>query len=105
MSPVKLHIITTPEPLALLRLVRLLASEGVPCELGSSFVKFPRGDARADALAALAQSMGFKPVASMDRFSPDTQDNMAERVGPLLAHHQHDHACGHDCGHDHHKHP
>jgi hypothetical protein len=30
---------------------------------------------------------------------------MAERVGPLLAHHQHDHACGHDCGHDHHKHP
>ncbi|CAM8631257.1 hypothetical protein MCEMSEM47_00554 [Burkholderiales bacterium] len=112
MTPTKLHIITTSEPLALLRLVRFLAQAGVACELGSNFVKFPRGDETSDQLAQQLKSMGFKPIASMDQFSPDTAENLQERVTPLLAqhhhHHDHDHGhvhgpgCGHDHGHDHH---
>jgi len=104
MTPTKLHIVTTPEPLALMRLVCLLASEGLPCELGTNFVKFPRGEEKADALAAFAQQLGFKPIASMDRFEPDTRENIESRVRPLLEHHQHSPGCDHGCGHDHHHH-
>ncbi|MEY4014030.1 MAG: hypothetical protein RLZZ290_894 [Pseudomonadota bacterium] len=107
-TPTKLHIITTSEPLALLRAVRFLAQAGIACEIGGNFVKFPRGEETADQLAHQLKDIGFKPIASMDRFSPDTAENLHERVAPLLTHHDHGHAHDHGhvhgpgCGHDHH---
>lgn len=98
----KLHTITSQQPAVLMRLVRLLTAAGIPLEVGNQFVKFPRAEQAADAMAEHLREMGFKPLPSVDVFSPETDENCRERVHELLTH-EHAHKCHdhHDCGHDH----
>ena len=115
----KLHIYSTQNPALLLRVVRFLAAQGIAVELGNTFVKFPRAEAKADEAAATLKAMGFRILTSMDSFDPDQDGNMAMRSKALLDdentpkghvhgpgcghdHHDHDHQHGPDCGHDHH---
>ena len=110
MNRIKLHVITSQQTAALVRAARLLSAAGIPLEAGNTFIKFPRGESQADAVAADLKAMGFKPLPTIDEFTAETNDNCAERVAALLAAEQaakpkhdcgHDHAPGETCGHDH----
>ena len=115
----KLHIYSSQNPALLLRVVRFLTAQGIAVELGSTFVKFPRAEAKADEAASALKAVGFRILTSMDAFDPDQDANMALRSKALLDdentpkghfhgpgcdhdHHDHDHQHGPDCGHDHH---
>jgi hypothetical protein len=100
MNRIKLHVITSQQTAALVRAARLLSAAGVPLEAGNTFIKFPRGENQADAMAANLKAMGFKPLPTIDEFTAETNDNCADRVTTLLAAEQ---AAKpkHDCGHDH----
>ncbi len=115
-SRTKLHIYSSQNPALLLRVVRFLSAQGIPVELGNTFVKFPRGETAADNAAAAVKAMGFRVLTSMDAFDPDQDTNMASRSkqllddentpkghvhGPGCGHDHHDHVHGPDCGHDH----
>ena len=113
MNRIKLHVITSQQTAALVRAARLLSAAGIPLEAGNTFIKFPRGESQADAVAAELKAMGFKPLPTIDEFTVETNDNCAERVAALLAAEQaakpkhdcgHDHAPGEACNHDHHDH-
>lgn len=116
-SRTKLHIYSSQNPALLLRVVRFLSAQGIPVELGNTFVKFPRGDTAADNAAAAVKAMGFRVLTSMDAFDPDQDTNMASRSkqlledentpkghvhGPGCGHDHHDHSHGHKHDHDHH---
>jgi len=115
-SRTKLHIYSSQNTALLLRVVRFLSAQGIPVELGNTFVKFPRGEASADNAAAAIKAMGFRVLTSMDAFDPDQDTNMASRSkqllddentpkghvhGPGCGHDHHAHEHGPDCGHDH----
>ena len=122
MNRIKLHVISCTQPAALMRAVRLLAAQQIPIECGSQFVKFPRGEAAADAAAARLKDMGFRPLPSIDALEAETDANLAERVAAPLAteraeqaqhccddpshhhghahDHHHDHSHAHDHSHD-----
>lgn len=117
MSRIKLHVITTSQPLLLSRLAQRLAADQIPLELGATFLKFPRGEAGGDGAATQLKAMGLKVLPTIDDFLPESADNFAARCEPLIAaeqaaqaaahHHcEHDHehgpGCGHDHNHDHH---
>ena len=113
MNRIKLHVITSQQTAALVRAARLLSAAGIPLEAGNTFIKFPRGESQADAVAADLKAMGFKPLPTIDEFTAETNDNCAERVAALLAAEQaakpkhdcgHDHAPGETCSHDDHGH-
>ena len=110
MNRIKLHVITSQQTAALVRAARLLSAAGIPLEAGNTFIKFPRGESQADAVAADLKAMGFKPLPTIDEFTAETNDNCAERVAALLAAEQaakpkhdcgHDHAPGETCSHNH----
>ena len=110
MNRIKLHVITSQQTVALLRATRLLSAAGIPLEAGNNFIKFPRGEHQADAIAEQLKGMGFKPLPTIDNFTAETNDNCNERVGTLLAAEQaakpkhdcgHDHAPGETCSHGH----
>ena len=94
-----LHLLTHREPQALLLAQRLLASRGVEVESGKTFLKFPRGEAQADAAAELLKAAGLRLVPATDDFSPDTDDNLAARLSVFAVAEVHVHGPG--CGHDH----
>lgn len=110
MNRVKLHLVTSQQPAALIRLARFLNAHGVGFEAGATFIKFPRGEESADALLGPLKAAGFKPVPVIDDFTPETDANFEEGVMELLAQEAqaraaascgHDHAAGETCGHDH----
>ena len=110
MNRVKLHLVTSQQPAALIRLARFLNAHGVGFEAGATFIKFPRGEESADALLGPLKAAGFKPVPVIDDFMPETDANFEEGVKELLAQEAqarsaascgHDHAAGEACGHDH----
>jgi hypothetical protein len=105
-SRTKLHIYSSQNPALLLRVVRFLSAQGIPVELGNTFVKFPRGEASADNAAAAIKAMGFRVLTSMDAFDPDQDANMASRSKQLLEDENtpKGHVHGPGCGHDHHDH-
>jgi len=61
---------TSQTPTLLMRVLRFLASRSFDAELGNSFVKFPRGDYRADQAAASLKIMGFRVPTSTDQHLP-----------------------------------
>ena len=110
MNRVKLHLVTSQQPPALIRLARFLNAHGVGFEAGATFIKFPRGEESADALLGPLKAVGFKPVPVIDDFMPETDANFEEGVKELLAQEAqaraaascgHDHAAGETCDHDH----
>ncbi len=110
MNRIKLHVITSQQTAALVRAARLLSAAGVPLEAGNTFIKFPRAEAQADAMAADLKAMGFRPLPTIDEFTAETNNNCADRVAALLAAEQaakpkhdcgHDHAPGETCSHGH----
>ena len=110
MNRVKLHLVTSQQPAALIRLARFLNAHGVGFEAGATFIKFPRGEESADALLGPLKAVGFKPVPVIDDFMPETDANFEEGVKELLAQEAqaraaascgHDHAAGEACDHDH----
>ncbi len=105
-SRTKLHIYSSQNTALLLRVVRFLSVQGIPVELGNTFVKFPRGEASADNAAAAVRAMGFRVLTSMDAFDPDQDANMASRSKQLLEDENtpKGHVHGPGCGHDHHDH-
>lgn len=101
MSRIPLHLLTSREPQLLLLVSRLLADRGIPTEAGKTFLKFPRGEAGADAAAQELKGMGLRLAPATDEFSPDTAQNIAERLKPLVSAtvipvHVHGPGCGHD---------
>jgi G3E family GTPase len=117
-SRTKLHVYTSSTPVLLLRVVRFLAQRNIPLEVGSNFVKFPRGEAAADLAATELKAIGFRVLTSMDQFDPEQDATLKEKSftlleaentpkghvhGPGCGHdHAHDEHCGHDHGHEHH---
>jgi len=91
---IKLHVVTLQTPTLLMCVVRFFASRSIDAELGNGFVKFPRGDDRADQAAASLKIMGFRVLTSMDQFLPETDANMAEENTPKG--HVHGPGSGHD---------
>ena len=66
MNRIKLHVISSTQPATLMRVVRFLVARQIPIECGNQFVKFPRGEAPADAAAERLKELGFRPPA-LDR--------------------------------------
>jgi hypothetical protein len=102
----KLHIYSSQNPALLLRAVRFLTAHGIPVEVGNTFVKFPRAEAKADEAAAALKGMGFRILTSMDAFDPDQDANIGSRSKALLDEENtpKGHVHGPGCGHDHHDH-
>lgn len=115
---IKLHVITSQSPALIGRAARLLAARQVPVEIGATFIKFPRGDGRADQAALDLKEAGFRVLTSMDFFIAETDQNLSDRCAEELKkeapkphvhgpgcghdhHHEHHHDHGHDHGHDH----
>lgn len=101
----KIHVITSQNATLIGRAVRLLASRGIDVEIGSTFVKFARGEPGPDQAAQDLKSAGFRVLTSMDVFEADTDGNLAEKSASLLAAdapkgHVHGPGCGHDHAHD-----
>jgi hypothetical protein len=112
----KLYIYASPTPVLLLRVVRFLAEQSIPLEVGNTFVKFSRGDTKADQAAATLKAIGFKVLTSVDDFHTETDQNLQTRSaaaleientpkghvhGPGCGHDHHDHGHSHDHSHDH----
>jgi hypothetical protein len=119
MNRIKLHVISSTQPATLMRVVRFLVARQIPIECGNQFVKFPRGEAPADAAAERLKELGFRPLPSTDALEVETDANLADRVAASLAAeraeqaanccddpnhnhgHDHDHSHDHDHKHDH----
>ena len=96
----KLNLVTSQQPAALIRLARFLNAQGLEIEAGATFIKFPRGEEAADAVAQRLKVAGFKPLPVIDDFTPETDANFEEGVGDLLKEEAEARAA-HSCGHDH----
>ena len=96
----KLNLVTSQQPAALIRLARFLNAQGLEIEAGATFIKFPRGEEAADAVAQRLKIAGFKPLPVIDDFTPETDANFEEGVKTLLKEEAEARAA-HSCGHDH----
>ena len=117
MNRIKLHVISSTQPATLMRVVRFLVAHQIQIECGNQFVKFPRGEAPADAAAERLKELGFRPLPSTDALEVETDANLADRVAASLAaeraeqaanccddpnhNHGHDHKHDHNDSHDH----
>lgn len=101
---IKLHVFTTASPLLLARVAAFLSRHEIQIELGASFLKFPRGLAHNDDLAAKLKNMGFRVLTGIDAFAPEEDAAMAQRSADLLQAENapRGHVHGPDCGHEHH---